>query len=183
MKDLSLTFKLQLLSLFSQVINSNSDRFPNRTPTKTAHHFLFFSFLVLLSGCESNDNAGRFELNLLSSVFDDISINQGETSKTMVSIDREIEPLKFDPTIDMSLIDPPDWLRYTFEKNPVKGNTSTMSIDIDKQASPGIYRLVLQGVGYHSGKRIEDSVTFHLVVKKSLVINKQVLNEIVSHVP
>lgn len=135
--------------------------------TGTAKYIFLLSFIFLLFGCNSNENPGRFELSLLTSLFGDISIGQGKTGMAIVSINRNAGSLEFVPTIDMSLIDPPSWLSYKFEKNPVKGSSSTISIDIGEDAKPGIYRIILRGVGNTGGTLIEDNVTFHLVVKKS----------------
>ena len=130
-------------------------------------YIFLFSFIFLLLGCNSSAKQGRFELNLLSSVFGDISISQGKTGTAVVAINRNVDSSKFAPTIDMRLIDPPSWLAYQFEKNPVEGNTSTIKLDIGKDAKPGIYRLILHGTGNTPETVIEDSVTFHLVIEKS----------------
>lgn len=144
-----------------------SRQFINAPLSGAAKYIFLLSFFLLLFGCNSNENPGRFELSLLTSLLGDISIDQGKTGMAIVSINRNVGSLKFVPTIDMSLIDPPSWLSYKFEKNPVKGSSSTISIDIGEDAKPGIYRIILRGVGHTGGTLIEDNVTFHLVVEES----------------
>lgn len=127
---------------------------------------LFSLCAISISGCNADANQGRFELSLLSSVFGDISIPQGKAGTAVVSINRSVESSKYSSNIDMSLIDPPSWLNYTFDENPASGNMSTIRLNIDNDAKPGIYRLILYGAGNTTGKLVEDSVTFHLVIEK-----------------
>jgi len=134
-----------------------------------SHSTLFvFAFFIVLTGCDSTTNQGQFELDLFSSIFfGDISITQGESASATVLINRHVNKSKFSHNINMSLIDPPGWLSYKIKENPVRGTTSAIKFDIDQDAKPGIYRLVLYGVGNAKNTVIEDSVTFHLVVEKA----------------
>ena len=133
-----------------------------------------FSFFTLLTGCNSTTGQGQFELDLFSSVFGDISITQGESTTTTVLIDRNVENSEFSYNINMSLIDPPKWLSYKIRENPVKGTKISIQFDIGRDAKPGIYRLVLHGAGDTKNTVIEDSVTFHLRVKKAVYKQEEI---------
>jgi hypothetical protein len=123
---------------------------------------------ILLTGCYSDTSQGRFELEMHSSfLFGDISIPQGKSGEATVAINRKIERTEYQPDINMSLIDPPSWLNYSIENNPVSGDSSSIKLDIAGNATPGIYRLVLYGVGDKAGRIVDDSVTFHLVVEQA----------------
>ncbi len=143
---------------------------PFSIPPRTKSHSTLFVFaiFIVLTGCDAKTNQGQFELDLFSSIFfGDISVTQGESTSATVLINRHVNKSRFSQNINMSLIDPPGWLSYKIKENPVKGTTSAIKFDIGQDAKPGIYRLVLYGVGNANNSVIEDSITFHLIVEKA----------------
>jgi len=144
-----------------------ADKIPANTRITPLSCFFVFIFFIVLTGCDSTTNQGQFELDLFSSVFGDISITQGESTTATVLINRKVDNSEFSHNINMSLIDPPSWLSYRIKENPVKGTTIAIKFEIEQDAKPGIYRLVLYGVGDTKNTVISDSVTFHLVVKEA----------------
>ena len=131
---------------------------------------LFLKITVLIFVCLtlpacSTNNQGKFELELISTVFGEIDIIQGETTIATVAINRNVTSSEYTPDINLSLLDPPEWLHYTLDDNPSDGDINLLKLMITKETTPGIYRLILHGAGNMAGQLVEDSVTFHIVVK------------------
>lgn len=118
----------------------------------------------LLAGCGNKQPSSRFELDLKSSVFGDIIIEQGGSNHSQLVIDRSITKKPFAEAIELSLIDPPEWLSYRFENNPAAANEEILTMNASSNAQPGIYRMQLLGVGTRGEHTVSDSFTFHIKI-------------------
>ncbi len=138
-------------------------------PLVVAIPYLIMMALLItaLSGCGPRPSLGQFELDLQSSVFGDITIEQGGQHSAYVVIDRTVGGMKFPEAIELSLIDPPPWLDYRFESNPVAADNNILSFSVKPHATPGIYRLQLHGRSKVDNTPISDSFTFHIKVTES----------------
>jgi len=135
--------------------------------------------IALMPGCGKEKSTGHFELDLQSSVFGDIVIQQGGQQSAHVVINRNMGGIKFPEAIELSLIDPPDWLDYRFQSNPVAKDRDILDIAVKSHALPGIYRLQLHGTSRINNELVTDSFTFHIKVTESTDENK-VSNETVA---
>ena len=119
---------------------------------------------IILTACGGSASEKLFKIDLIASIFDDITIAQGDTGTAHLTINRFGNEHKYDGPVELRLVDPPEWISYNFTSNPVAGEENTLKITVDPRAKPGIYRMTLEGFGKTESKTIEDRVTFHLQV-------------------
>jgi hypothetical protein len=129
--------------------------------------FRFLGILLsamILTACGESASEKPFKIDLIASIFNDITIAQGETGTAELTINRFGKEHKYDGPIKLRLVDPPEWLSYQFANNPAAGEKNSLKIKVDPRAKPGIYRMTLEGFGNTGSKIIEDRETFHLQV-------------------